>query len=192
MSNTTTQSTGLSGKRVALLVTFCMVVVGATLGYTLWVYSQLDVARESTANAWRLLATQLDSRYRALELQIVAEEATDGTVNATQSGDVAADLNVDAEATGTFEAKFRMALDGFRTTAQISSQRPAADRVEAILASNESSLSSPGDSTPELDSAVDSFNEKMQVERELLNTPGGKLLDVFMGFPQHAAFQLAR
>lgn len=173
MPESNTQSPGLSGKRVTWWVTISMLVVGAVLGYTLWSYGELDKARAQTAKSWRSLGTALDQRYREAEQQLppASEEAS------AEEG---------------FTRQLLQALDRFRTTARVNRQQTEAVALERLLASEAAaagiSLSSPA----ELEHAVSDFNARLQTEREILSSPGGRLLDIFLEFPQPPPFELAR
>lgn len=150
-----------------------MLAVGAVLGYTLWVYSEFDKARAQTATAWRSLTVELDKRYQAVELQLqtASEESADRDRYAEQ---------------------LRQALDGFRTTAQVNRQKTEAELLESLLSSGAAyaglSLSNP----PALEEVVSAFNGRLQTEREILSSPGGRILDIFLEFPQPPQFELAR
>ncbi len=173
MSESNTQSPGLSGKRVTLWLAISMLVVGAVLGYTLWTYSEFDKARAETAAAWRLLTVELDKRYQVAELEL---QPTTGAAPAVDS----------------FAEQLRQSLDGFRTTAQVNRQQTEAKSLESLLSSGAASAGLSLSSPPELQEAVSAFNGRLQTERAILSSPGGRILDIFLEFPQPPQFELAR
>ena len=184
MPITPTQQPGISGKKLTLLVTLSMVLVGAVLGYTLWCYSQLDAARADIADAWRAVASGLDSRYHVLELKTLAPSESEG--EALGLAPENSHPNVPE-----FAGQLRMALDGFRSTSQISNQQTAAELIESLLQSNQVPLNLDVSAEPGLVQAVAAFNESLQEEKNILNSVGGRILDIFMEFPQPRSFKLA-
>lgn len=173
MPESNTQSPGLSGKRVTLWLAITMLVVGAVLGYTLWVYSEFDKARGETAAAWRSLTVELDKRYQEVDRQMQAS----------------AGESTDRE---RFAEQLRLGLDGFRTTAQVNRQKTEAESLESLFSTGAASAGLLLSSPPELEELVSAFNQRLQTEREILSSPGGRILDIFLEFPQPPQFELAR
>ncbi len=183
MNSTPTRSNppapGVSGKRVTLIVLLGLFLVGGFLSYTLWTYNRFDDARKSTTLAWRELTEQLAMRYRVAE-KIIAKR-------------------VDSRETKMeFGERFQLAVERFRTTARTADQFVAAQSLEELLRSDdfrsplesgneETKLTQPG----ELLAAIDAFNLCRDRERMLLESPGGKTLDVFLKFDTTDHFQLA-
>lgn len=162
----------LSGKKVAVAMLVGMLVVGGGLGYSLWVYSQLDAARQATRQTWRNLASELDSRYRASELQLA--RGIDAATIPMEVGE-----------------RFRLAVDRFRTTSDPLQQQAAAQAIEDLLQEPALSPVAPATGGAELPPLVDQYNAQRLEEQRILSGPGGRALDIFLEFPQTAAFRLS-
>lgn len=168
---------GISGKRLTLAVLATLIGTGLLLTYTLYVYSQLDEARKRADAQWREVATLLDSRYRGAELA-VAKGVDSGAVKME------------------FGEQFRLAIDGFRTTSDSTKQQQTAVKLEQLLASEAARLSIGGaDSAAPLKSetpllkSVEQYNADTAEITRILGTPGGKILDVFLGIPTPTPFE---
>lgn len=149
-----------------------LVVMGGLLGYSLWTYSRLDAARAETATAWRELTDELDQRYRTAEQQVLAADAAPW-------------------ASAAFQQQFRLAREDFRTTSRISSQQRAAELLESMLGSGRAPAEQWFPVTQGLRQAVEEFNARRQTEEQILSTLGGKILGIFVGFPEPRPFHLA-
>ncbi len=159
---------GLSGKRVTAVVVLLLLLVGAWLSYTLWVYSQVDRARGETNIAWRNLVDRLDERYREAEKYVA--KGVDARDIEMQLGE-----------------QFRLAVDRFRTTAQPSAQYITAEEIEKQLAG----FKDIPEPTAELQLAVDRFNACLRQERDVLSSPGGRFLSVFLKFAEPEELRLS-
>ena len=164
---------GISGKQVTGWVVAALAVIGVVLSYTLWTYNRLDDARRVSVAEWREVTEHLSERYRIAE-RTVAAGVDDRTLR-MEDGE-----------------QFRLALDTFRTTSLPEKQFAAAARVEEILARQELSaaaaqlnLSDGGRD------AVESFNQAKEFERALLESWGGRFLDIFLKFDLPRRFVLA-
>ncbi len=170
---------GLSGKRVTFFVLLGLAVIGAGISYTLWTYSRLDVARKASAIAWRDLTEQLALRYRSAE-KIVAQ-------------------GVDSRQTKMeFGERFQLAVDRFRTIALLTDQYQAGLSVEELLGSEDFiaiNMAVNGSrhlpQSDELKQAVEGFNQMRARERDLLDSFGGKMLDIVLKFVAPTPFELA-
>jgi hypothetical protein len=164
--------TGLSGKKLTILIVACLLVVGATLAYVLAAYSRLDRAREQTETAWRSVAALLDDRYRGVESRIFATESRE------QPGELS------------------VILDQFRTSSQRRVQQSRAMQVESWLAANYAESTADAIhlpvAEPALTTAISELNQAQAQERSILESPGGRLLDLFLDFQRPEAFELAR
>lgn len=163
MNTQTIQNTapsGISGRRLITIVLMLLAISGATLSYTLWCYSRLDVARAETTLAWRALAEELSERYAAIASQAAAGDGL---------------------------PEFTQAVDRFRTTVQTGPQRTAALEVEQQLARLATNLPTPSDP---LNDALNDFNRVVEQEAEVLGTPGGRVLSIFLSFPPPIRFEL--
>ena len=170
----TPQPPGISGKRVTLWVITGLVVVGVSLSYALWTYNRLDAARAQSASAWRGAMESLAERYQAAELGL-AESAASGATS------------------DEFNQQFKSAVDTFRTTSIVNEQVFAAERIEVLIGSGEfpsqarQTLLSP----TQLLVALDEYNQRRDRERVLLKSLGGRILDIFLEFPDSQPFHLA-
>jgi hypothetical protein len=159
---------GLSGKKTVLVTVLGLIIVGGGLSYVLWTYNRLDSLRSSTEQAWFQTVDLLSERYGVVE-QLVAER-------------------VDQEQWDMAKAeRFRLALDRFRNTVQSEVQMVAALEVEESLAG----FDFPNRPSSELTTAVDEFNNRIELQRALIDSPGGVFLEVFLQFPESQAVQLA-
>ncbi len=165
---------GISGKRITLWVIVGLVVIGGSLSYTLWTYNRFDAARAQSAQAWRGAIELLAERYHAAELGLAEGIAKGATSDA-------------------FGQELQTAVDTFRTTSIVNEQVSAAERIEELLGSGEfpsqarQALLSP----TQLQAALDEYNLRRNRERVLLKTLGGRILDLFLEFPESQPFQLA-
>ncbi|MEO8269784.1 MAG: hypothetical protein ABI557_08690 [Aureliella sp.] len=165
---------GISGKRVTVWVIVALVAVGASLSYTLWTYNRLDVARGQSALAWRDATESLAERYRLAEFGLVESSANGATGE-------------------TFSQEFQSAVDTFRTTSIVNEQVAAAERIEELLGSDKfrnpafQALPSP----EKLQNTLDEYNMRRQREQVLLKSLGGRILDIFLEFPDSKPFRLA-
>lgn len=165
---------GISGKRVATCVVAALVAIGIAISFTLWTYNRLDAARTNSAVAWRQTTHTLDDRYRSAEQQ-VADAVTTGAV--------------DAE----FEQSFKVAVDRFRTTSIVVDQVAAAEHVEELLGSS----SVPVDVlralplTAQLSAHLEHYNQQRLRERELRDSFGGQMLELFLSLPASTPFRLS-
>lgn len=161
---------GISGKRLTLGVLVALVLIGVSLSYTLWTYNELDRARRTSVTAWRAVTEHLAQRYRTAE-KMVAE----GVDN----------RQLDME----FGEKFRLAIDAFRTTSLPEEQVNAAERLEQLLAAEDIAAKDIAAGGAELEplpaaaeAEIESYNLAREREKELLESWGGRLLDVFLKF----------
>lgn len=165
---------GLSGKQVTGWVVAALAAIGIVLSYTLWTYNRLDDARRVSVVAWREVTEQLNERYRAAE-HTVAEGVDERTLRME------------------FGEQFRLAIDAFRTTSLPEKQFAAAERVEEMLAQPE--FTDAGATLPELSdagrSAIENFNQAKDLERSLLDSWGGRFLDIFLKFESPRRFVYA-
>lgn len=165
---------GISGKRVTIWVILGLVVIGVSLSYTLWTYNRLDAARARSALAWRNAIESLAERYRAAELGLAESVAGGATSEA-------------------FSQQFQSAADTFRTTSMVNEQVAAAERIEELLGSVEfpSQVRQALPSAAQLQSELDKYTQLRKRELVLLNSLGGRILDIFLEFPNSPPFQLA-
>ncbi len=161
--------TGLSGKKLTIATVLGLVLVGATLAYVLWVYSELDQAREQSESAWRTLATELDERYRQIESKLT------GDADVGQIGELKA------------------AVGDFRSLTRRRTQQASALAVEQLLAATpELRKAAAGEPPPKLEQALQAFNRSQAEERAILGSIGGRVLDVFLSFAEPDEFVLAQ
>ncbi len=165
---------GIPGKRVTLVVLLGLALLGVGISYTLWTYNRVDTARAATATAWRNLTEHLSSRYRAAEKTIA--EGVDSRAIKMEFGE-----------------RFRLAVDGFRTTSLPLEQYAAAQRVESLLGSEDLGISPQAlpSVPPDLRASLESFRDQLEQERQLLEGLGGRMLDIFMKFETTAPLSLA-
>lgn len=165
---------GLSGKQVTGWVVAALVVIGIVLSYTLWTYNRLDVARLASVVAWREVTEQLSERYRVAERTVA--------------------LGVDERALRMeYGEQFRLAIDAFRTTSLPEKQFVAAERVEEMLAQPEfvGAVATLPPLPIEGRSAIENFNQAKDRERQLLESWGGRFLDIFLKFESPRRFVYA-
>lgn len=160
---------GVSGKRLTFFVLLSLLLVGVGISYVLWTYNRIDSARRETESAWQAMVDDLAGRYRALEME-VAQRTDDERFDMAKA------------------ERFRLAIDGFRTTAQPELQIPYAQEIEACLVGAEF-VSAPED---ELDQAVSGYNTAIAVHQDLIGSPAGRFLSLFLNFPESNELQLAR
>ncbi|MEZ6134407.1 MAG: hypothetical protein R3C53_05800 [Pirellulaceae bacterium] len=161
---------GVSGKRLTGWVLVAMLLVGGTLMYSLAVYSQLDVDRAHSNAAWRGVANELDERYRLAELLVA--KSVDAEQLPMEVGE-----------------RFRLSLDRFRTTASPAEQRLAAMELEQLL-DNDALQIYELEIPDTLSTKIEEFNQSAQAIQERLASPGGRLLDIFLGFANPEEFSL--
>ncbi|GAB5402265.1 MAG: hypothetical protein Aurels2KO_04960 [Aureliella sp.] len=176
-------SQGLSGRRVTQVVLLLLVVLGGTLAYALWSYSQLENIRADQRDAWSELREPLAARYREIEKRVAV--GVDG-------GNIPI----------AWAEKFRLAIDQFRTTAQPADQYAVAEQVEGLVGELseptvvDSAANVPGAIvpavSPEVSAALAKFNSQLDRETEQLASPGCQLLDVFLAFREPGQFELAQ
>ncbi|MFK7734801.1 MAG: hypothetical protein AB8B50_02165 [Pirellulaceae bacterium] len=159
---------GFSGRKTVLVTVLGLLVVGGGLSYVLWTYNRIDSLRSSTEKAWFGAVDLLAERYRAVE-PVVAERVDD------EQWDMAK-----AE-------QFRLALDRFRNTVQSEVQMVAAREVEESL----DGFDFPNPPGSDLIAAAEEFNQRIASQRELLDSPGGVFLEIFLKFPESQPVQLA-
>lgn len=160
---------GLSGKKLTIATVIGLVLVGATLAYVLWVYSELDRARAQSETAWRTLATELDDRYRRVE-----------------SGQLEGDEKV------SLPAELKESIEQFRSLTRRRTQQSSALAVEQLLTTTPELLAvAQGASPPKLDQALQAFNQSQARERGILDSLGGRVLDIFLSFAEPDEFELA-
>lgn len=166
---------GISGKRVTLWVVVGLVAIGVSLSYTLWTYNKLDAARAQSALAWRSAIESLVERYRLADLGLAESVASGATSDA-------------------FGQQFQSAVDTFRTTSIVNEQVSAAERIEELLGSGEfpSQARQALPRSARLQSELDEYNQRRGVEQVLLRSLGGRILDIFLEFPDSQPFQLAK
>ncbi len=164
---------GISGKRLTVWVLVGLAIIGVSLSTTLWTYNQLDVARRESTVAWRGVAEHLSGRYRAAERTVA-------------SGVGSRELKME------FGEKFRLAIDAFRTTSLPEEQLTAAERVENLLASSDYApwIASLPASPDEMQAAIADYNLARQRESILLESWGGRVLDIFLKFDPPRPFAL--
>ena len=168
------QPPGISGKRVTLWVITGLVVIGVSLSYTLWTYNRLDAARSQSASAWRSAMELLAERYHAAELGL-------------------AESTADSASSDEFNQQLKSAVDTFRTTSIVNEQVFAAERVEELIGSGQfpSRVRQALPRSAQLQSELERYNQRRRSELRLLDSLGGKILDVFLNFPDSQPFQLA-
>ncbi len=173
-SSTPQPPPGISGKRVTLWVITGLVVIGVSLSYTLWTYNRLDAARAQSANAWRGAMESLAERYHAAELGMAESAAGSATSE-------------------EFNQQLKSAVDTFRTTSIVNEQVSAAERIEELIGSGEfpSRVRQALPRSARLQSELEHYNQQRRSELRLLDSPGGKILEVFLNFPDSQPFQLA-
>lgn len=167
-ANDTAQLPGVSGRKVTVVVLLALAIVGGWVSYSLWCYSQIDLARASSAQAWRTLAEELSGRYRTIE-SLIAKGVDEESI-AMEDGE-----------------KFQILVDRFRTTVQFAGQYAAAQDLEGLLtdvadlpAANSSMLS-----------ALTEFNDCMVNERSQLDRSGSRFLAFFLKFADPQELKLA-
>jgi hypothetical protein len=164
---------GISGKRLTVWVLVALGLIAISLSYTLWSYNRLEIARYASHAAWREVTEHLSSRYRVAERNVA--KAVDGRQLPMEIGE-----------------KFRLAIDAFRTTSLPDQQFAAAERVEGLLA--EESLADVHAALPQLSNeslaAIDAFNQHRSLEQQLLNSWGGRILDIFLKFESPSQFSV--
>lgn len=173
MSENSKNKPGMSGRRVTVTVLVGLVLVAAWLSYALWSYNRIDAARANTTVSWRELAEPLSKRYGRLEKEVAA--GVDSREIDMQLGE-----------------RFRLAIDRFRTTAQAPLQYVAAQDLEQVLAE----LASSGVELPpvssEVAAAIEKHNACLRQETELLASPGGRFLLLFLRFTEPVEFSVTR
>ena len=163
-----TTKRGHSGKAVTLAVLAGLIIVGGWLSYCLWCYQRIDVTREASQVAWRVLAEKLLTRYSDAEKQIAS--GVDERSVPMESGE-----------------KFQLALDRFRTTVQPDVQQKASREIETII---ETLAISPKNDDA-LSSSLTSFNACVSDEQLAMDKSGSKFLAIFLNFPQPIEVVLA-
>ncbi len=165
---------GISGKRVTAWVVLGLVALGVTLSYTLWSYGTLNAARKVSSQQWREVADGLSLRYQTVAASLEAAVASGALTNDASK-------------------RFTAAMDRFRTTADANEQELAAVEVEGLLRTDELVPAVAGAVTisPKLQSQVVEFNRVRQIERDRLESLGGKIVDLFLKIPLPTKFELA-
>lgn len=164
VGNFATNQPGLNGKKVVIWTVGLMIVSGGVLAYTLWVYTELEQARLATAKSWRAVASQLDQRYSDMEF-------------AVEYGDVSAPSD--------WMTEFTIESESFRTTTQTIPQIETALRLEELLTEREDAAAT-GDLSP----LIDAYNKQQLAEVQILDSVGGKILDVFLKLPRPIRFSI--
>ncbi len=176
MEQNTSQPPGISGPRLTLLTLIGLGLIGGCLSYTLWTYNRLDVARKARSESWRSLANELATRYRVAEKTVAA---------GVDSREIKMELG----------ERFRLAIDQFRSTAQVAPQYDAAQKVEDLLADSGGTLAGAERDwikpSSQLRSAIEDYNSHLANERQVLSSPGGRLLGLFLSFPRPEDFRVA-
>lgn len=163
---------------LALLAILC-----AGIAYFVYVVHSLEQARSRTAEDWRQLAVLLDRNYRHLEIQW--NEVVGQPVIPAESADSAPKLAETLQ-------QFHEAIDRFRTTVDVANQRRNADAVERILAQNRGRLPFTIDASDALRQDVVLYNQRLDEERAILQSPGGRLLRFFLVVPELPEFRIDR
>lgn len=159
---------GVSGRKLTSVVLVLLVVLGGGLSYVLWTYNKIDGHRAKAEVAWQDLANQLSSRYAIAEKELAKK--VDNETEKMEVGE-----------------QFRLAVDRFRTSAQLNLQLQAARDVEKSL--RESSwLDAPSES---ITTALASYNGHLADVRNEIASPGGKFLSMFLNFANYDALELA-
>ncbi len=159
----------VSGKHLTVGVIISLFAILALLLYSLSAYSRLDQAHDASAECWREVASGLDGRYRQAE-KLVAEAIDTQRVKIE------------------FGERFRLAIDGFRTTSQPNLQQANALELENLLAgqSGLSTLAWP----PELVARIDAYNAALAEVAGIQSSLGGRLLNIFLGLEVPEPFEI--
>ncbi|MBX3422671.1 MAG: hypothetical protein KF752_14045 [Pirellulaceae bacterium] len=168
-----TTTPGISGRKLTAAVLIMLLLICATLAYLLLMYDRLDKIRNQSNARWREVANLLDQDYLACSQKLMA---------VTQS----------AKSNATTISKFQEVTDRFRTTAEVRQQREQAEEVEQLCAAADDALLELPAATLALQQKVQSYNELLQQERQLLESFGGQMLRVFVALPIRQDFLLAR
>ncbi|MCA9132681.1 MAG: hypothetical protein KDA45_05990 [Planctomycetales bacterium] len=165
---------GVSGKWLTWIVLLTLVGVGVSLSYTLWTYNRLEVARAETSQAWRQLTEQLIHRYSAVQLALHLVGSSDSE-------------------NSELHEQFRQAADRFRTTSLPHEQQAMARKLETLMGNAD--LLPPETTapnvTPQLREATADYNRSRLAEQQMRLSLGGRLLGIFINFPQSLPFQLS-
>ncbi len=148
---------GVSGRKLTIVLLAALTLVGVALSYVLWSYNRVDDSRDQVVDAWNILFEELATRYRAVEKQVAT--------------------GVDAqEMEMALGERFRLAIDQFRSTAQADVQLSAAMELEAIMKA--ANLQPPLSAS--LQEAAEKYNQCVLELAQLLDTPGGQTLLLFL------------
>lgn len=160
---------GVSGKRLTVVLLLSLVLGGAGISYVLWTYNRIDSARRATEASWHAMVDDLAGRYRMLELE-VAKRTDETTFDMAKA------------------ERFRLAIDGFRTTAQPELQVPYAQEIESCL----EGAKFVSDPESALSQAVADYNAAIEAHQNLIGSPAGRFLGIFLNFPESKELKLAR
>ncbi len=158
----------MSGRSLTAVVLSTLILVGAGISYTLWSYNRIDAARAASTASWRNLAAGLSERYRQAELAVA--RGVD-------------QRKIEME----FGERFRLAVDRFRTSAQLHLQYDAAQELEQLMSKQPGLLSA----STALAQEVQDYNAILKNLRTALSTPGGRFLSLFLNFANPDDLRLA-
>ncbi len=161
---------GISGAKLTLVVLTGILVLGLGIAYTLATYMRLNQAREDTERRWREVARLLDQDYLHL---------VEGESETTQP---------DNQIVGY--SSLAAKVDRFRTAVDAQQQRLLADEVESMIAQNPANSDPAPKASTQLLSVVDDYNQGLEVERQILASPGGRILRVILVLRDRVNFQI--
>ena len=177
---------GISGRKLVITLLAVLLLFGSCLVYVLTTYDRLEQIRGDCDSAWRALATLLEMRYQPAEKAVAA--AVDAGTVSMEAGE-----------------RFRLAIDAFHGTASSLQQSKAAQRVEDAWpnlpreTSRENALGDSAQSqalaeaiSPALRNAIDEYNACQRREREILDSIGGRVLDLFLELPEPTEFRASQ
>jgi hypothetical protein len=163
---------GISGAKLTLVVLTGILVLGLGIAYTLATYIRLNQARDDTDRRWREVASLLDQDYQQL--------LVDGS-----------DTNqTDSQIVG--DSLLAAVVDRFRTSVDAQQQRLLADQVESTIAQRPTSSDPAPKASTELLKVIDDYNQGLEVERQILGSPGGRILRVILVLRDRVNFQVSR
>jgi hypothetical protein len=83
-------------------------------------------------------------------------------------------------------------VDRFRTSVDAQQQRLLADQVESTIAQRPTSSDPAPKASTELLKVIDDYNQGLEVERQILGSPGGRILRVILVLRDRVNFQVSR
>ncbi len=160
---------GISGRKLTIAVVAALVIVGASLSFTLWSYNRIQTSRKQMEGAWTNVVDRLSERYQSAERLIA--DAIDERQMDMRLGE-----------------RFRLEIDRFRSSVQPSVQLEAAQQLESLLDEAGQAIGSDA-STSKL---VAGFNDAVGAYERELDSWGGSLVSAFLNLPEPNRLELGQ